>query len=563
MRTISAIIIAAAFVCFGVATASAQPADLIIRNARIWTGEPFEPEASALAVRRGRFVYVGADEQEAIDRRTGQGTKIIDAQGRRILPGLIDSHVHLQGAAAGFGTLDLRPATSREHFLQLLQQYAATLGLDEWVIGRGWSAESWPDPTPPTPDEIDKATNGRPAILTRMDGHSLIAGAEAMRRAGVTSSGPDDPPGGKIGRADDGAPTGAFYESAMAIVTRHAPAISDERMRELLKRAVRHANSNGMTQVGAIDTRRFVETHLAPLDRDGELTLRVGVSITGVGDTLEEWKPTLEWAAANRDLSSRVKVLGFKGYMDGSLGSRTAWMIEPYFDQPDNSGFPLAMVENGALEAMVNMATRMNLQPAIHAIGDRANQQLLTWHQLMGLDRWNVRPRIEHAQHLAPGDITRLARLSIIPCMQPYHKADDGRYAEERLGPDRIQTSYAFRSLYDLGVKLSFGSDWPVVTCNPFLGVWAAVTGKTTTGEVFVPDQSLTVNEALMCYTVNGSWALFSESDTGMIQPGFAADFIIIDRDILAIDLDEVADTRVLKTYLDGECVYDAEASDE
>lgn len=545
------------------AGATAQPADLIVHNARIWTGESSQAQAQAFAVRDGRFIRVGADDD--VQGLIGPETTVVDGEGRRILPGITDTHVHLQNGAVSLGRLDLRPAASREDMLRLIREHAMTLPPDEWVLGRGWSAESWPDPTPPTPEEIDDAAGGRPAILVRMDGHSLIAGAEAIRRAGVTEDGPPDPPGGKIGRAPDGALTGAFYEQAMGLVTAQAPRMSDERLRGLFKEAIRHLNRNGITQVGAIDTKEFIESHVRPLDEAGELTLRVGVSISGGGDDLESWKPLLEWADKTRTISDRLRILGFKGYMDGSLGSRTAWMLDPFLDDPhdhDNTGFPLAMAENGTLPELIKLAGSMNLQPAVHAIGDRANKTLLDWYQFMGPNRWMIRPRVEHAQHLAPEDIPRFVRMTVIPSMQPYHKADDGRYAEERLGTERIRTSYAFRALYDSGAALAFGSDWPVVSCNPFLGVHAAVTAKTTTGGTFVPEQSLSVEEALTCYTVHGAWALHTPGDTGTIQPDRFADFIVLDRDILNIPAGDIADVAVRETWVGGRKVFDVAQED-
>ncbi len=535
--------------------ASAQPADLVVTNARVWTARSLVDEATAFAVRDGRFVAVGSAED--VQPLVGPRTTVYDAGGRRVTPGLIDTHLHIENGAGGFGRLDLRPATSRQHMLELIRAHAATLPEGEWVLGRGWSAESWPDVTTPTPAEIDAATGGRPAILTRMDGHSLIAGGEAIRRAGITKDGPADPLGGKIGRRPGGEPDGAFYEQAMGLVTRNVPRSSPERVREQTRQAVRHLNSLGLTQVGAIDTRGFVESHLVPLDNAGDLTIRVGVSITGAGDTMEAWRPVLRWASDIPDPSPNVRVLGFKGYMDGSLGSRTAWMLEGFTDEPDNAGFPLAMAATGALGRLILEAGALGLQPAVHAIGDRANRQLLNWYQAMGPTGWETRPRVEHAQHVDPADIPRFVRMGVIPSMQPYHKADDGRYAEERLGPERIRTSYAFRDFYDSGALLAFGSDWPVVSADPFLGIHAAVTARTITGDLFVPAQSLTVPEALTCYTVHGSWTLKTQNEAGMIEPGRLADFIVLDRDILRVDPELIKDTRVLRTYVGGEMVFE------
>ena len=542
-----------------VGVADAQPAaDLVIRNAAIWTGDPDNPEASDLAVAGGRIVFAGEDAALFI----GDDTRVIDLEGLRVLPGLIDAHVHIAGAAASFDSLDLRVAESRDDLLNIVRDGAEDLPRDAWVVGRGWSAESWPDRRPPTAEEIDEAAGGRPAVLIRMDGHSLIAGKTALEMAGVTRDGPDDPPGGEIGRRADGSPDGALYEQAMGLVTRLIPERDDARTMELIERAAAHANSLGVTQVGAIDGRHTLERLVAPLDVAGDLTLRVNASVSEGHDSLDAWRPTLEWAAANPRLSPRVRVLGFKGYMDGSLGSRTAWMFEPYLDNPedrgdDNAGFPLALAETGELRDIILLGAEMGLQPIVHAIGAKANSVLLDWYaEIPGSIRDEVRPRVEHAQHLTARDAPRFGALGVVPSMQPYHKADDGRYAIDRLGLERNRTSYAFRGLLDTGAALAFGSDWPVVSVDPMLGVHAAVTARTLDGETFVPEQSVTVAEAITAYTRGAAFALHSEADTGMLREGMAADFIVLDRDIFTIDPMDIPQVRVLHTFLDGEEVF-------
>jgi len=556
-----AIVAAAAAFTQPRALAQTPAADLVVRNALIWTGDEANPEATAAAIRDGRFVAVGADAE--VRAHIGRGTRVIDADGKRVLPGLIDAHVHLAGAASSLGRLDLRPARSREHLLSMLEEHARTLGPDDWVLGRGWSAESWPEQRPPTAEEIDQATGGRPAALVRMDGHSLIAGATALRIAGIDQHGPPDPPGGKIGRYEDGRPDGAIYEQAMSLVTRHAPSETPDRTRRLFRRAVARANELGVTQVGAIDSQRFFEAFVAPLDRAGDLTLRVHGTVSEGHGSIEAWRPTLEWAASHTRLSPRVRILGFKGYMDGSLGSRTAWMHGPYLDNPrdeDNAGFPLALAETGELDALISLAASLGLQPAVHAIGDRANHVLLDWYEkIPDALRRKVRPRIEHAQHLTSADVGRFAELGVIPSMQPLHKADDGRYAEQRIGPERIQTSYAFRDLLDSGATLAFGSDWPVVSVNPFLGIHAAVTGRTLDGATFVPSQSISVEEALRCYTRHAAHALHSEDETGMIRVGHRGDLVMLDRDVLTVAPDRIDETKALLTVVGGGVAHEAE----
>jgi predicted amidohydrolase YtcJ len=478
-----------------------------------------------------------------------------------VLPGLIDCHVHLANAANDMRALDLRQATSRGHLLELLRRHAATLAEGAWLVGTRWSSESWPDQRPPNADEIDEATAGRPAVLIRMDGHSLIASRSALEAAGIDRDGPSDPPGGTIGRDESGRPTGAIYEQAMGIVNQHIvqPEVD---MAELLARAIAEANRNGITSVGAIEGRSATEALIA-LDEAGKLPLRVNVSLSGGGDTIEQWRPLLDWGKANREPSPLVRIIGFKGYMDGSLGSRTAWMMQPYADNAmavdkaaDNAGYPLAMAGSGELEALIHEGAEMGLQPIVHAIGDRANKTLLDWYAGLSEEhRRRLRPRVEHTQHLLPEDVRRFGELGVIASMQPYHKADDGRYAEQRLGPERIKTSYAFRGLLDSGATLAFGSDWPVVTVNPFAGIHAAVTARTLDGKIFVPEQSITVEEALLAYTRNAARALLAER-AGVLKPGNFADFVLLDRDVLSVELDNVAQISVRLTVMNGRVVH-------
>lgn len=544
-------------------TQAAPQADLVLFNARIWTADPERPEAQWLASRDGMIVALG--DGDSWREHAGEGTKFIDAAGRRVLPGLIDAHVHLAGAASDMRALDLRIADSRENLLDMLREHAPTLPEGAWLVGTRWSSESWPDQRPPSADEIDEATNGRPALLVRMDGHSLLASRSALEAAGITKDGPSDPAGGTIGRDESGKPTGAVYEQAMDLVREHVVQPEAD-MSELLVRAVREANRNGVTSVGAIEGRETTE-RLMELDEAGKLTIRAYISLSGGGDTVAEWRPLLEWAQSARRKpgpAAQVRIIGFKGYMDGSLGSRTAWMMAPYEDNhmavdkaPDNAGFPLALAATGELEDLIHVGAQMGLQPIVHAIGDRANKTLLDWYAGLSQDqRRTLRPRVEHTQHLLPEDVKRFGELGVIASMQPYHKADDGRYAEQRLGPDRIKTSYAFRGLLDSGATLAFGSDWPVVTVNPFAGIHAAVTAKTLDGKTFVPEQSITVEEALIAYTRAAAQALLDDR-IGMLKPGNRADFVLLDRDILSIDAEEIPHAQVDLTVVGAKVVYE------
>ncbi len=496
LRTLLVVVVA-----FVGSVALGQPVDLVVVNARVWTGDPGNPVASAFAVRDGLIVAVGDGE---LDEFRSDGVRVIDAEGARVVPGLIDAHVHLGSAAYAKSGVDLRGAASRDELLERVREFAAGKAADAWVYGTGWSAESWDDQRPPTAEEIDAAAGGRPAALNRMDGHSNVVSLAALRLAGIDSDGPGDPAGGKIGRLADGTPTGELFEEAMGLVYEHAPDMTDAEMRGLLEKVMLEAASVGVTRVGSIDSRRLIEKQLVPLAQAGRMPIFVAASVRqSDSNDLGRWYETLEWASPRRELAERLTIVGFKGYMDGSLGSRTAWMFAPFYDNPEhlheeNAGFPLAMAADGSLRQMVLDGAAMGLQPIVHAIGDKANGVLLDWFaEIPGEQRADVRPAVEHAQHLAVEDIERFAELGVIASMQPLHKADDGRYAGDRLGADRVKTSYAFRDLIDSGARVAFGSDWPVVDVNPFLGMWAAVgSAETTEGERWPAQAVIAAGEA-------------------------------------------------------------------
>jgi len=548
-------------------TTSAQPAptaDLALLGANIWTNNPDQPAATALAVRDGVIIAVGTDEQ--IRAISTNDTNIINANGARVLPGLIDAHVHLRNAGETLGWIALRDAASKQELLHLVQTGSQDQAEDEWIKGRGWSAEGWDDQEPPTADELDSAAGGRPAILVRMDGHQLIASRRALELAGVDENTPA-PPGGKFGKLPNGKLSGEVYEEAQGLIWQAVPASNEDRMtasRRALAVAAAECVRLGVTQIGAIEYPGAAKA-MAALDRDGQFPIRAGVTIHISDDTIEEWRPVLEWTLANQNMSGRVKLLGFKAFMDGTLGSRTAWMVHPYEDNPededpDNAGFPLAMAGDGTLRELIHLGASMGLQPIVHAIGTKANHELLNWYEeLPESTRARVRPRVEHAQHVLGEDIERFAALGVIPSMQPLHKADDGRYAHERMTDEDLRSSYAFRDFVDQHANLAFGSDWPVVSVNPFLGIHAAVSAKTMDGGTFLPEQAITVEESLRAYTTGAAHALFTESYTGALIKGFAADFIILDRDILTIPIEDIPNTAVTTTVVGGDIVHSAD----
>lgn len=540
----------------------AEPAALVVVNGKVWTGDaaPENASAEAFAVRGGRFVYVG--DEAGARAFVGEGTRVVDAGGRRIVPGMVDAHAHPVNAAMDLREVDLRGAKSRAELLGLVREEAGRKGAGEWVLGTRWSSEGWEDSRRPSAEELEEAGGGRPVLLTRMDGHMVVASVSALEMAGITKDGPRDPAGGKIGRRADGTPTGEVFEEALGLFDGLAARVSGEEVRALTARALREANSYGVTALSAIESRWRLEEVLGGLDERGELTVRIRGTVWEEEGTVEGWREILEWTREHRELSERVRLIGFKGYMDGSLGSRTAWMFEPFLDDPSdasNAGMPLAMAGSGELQRVIEMGARMGLQPAVHAIGDRANATLLNWYEGLGATtRARVRPRVEHAQHVRDEDVARFGALGVVASVQPLHKADDGRYAERRIGEHRCGSSYAFRGFLDGGAVMAFGSDWPVVSVSPWEGVWAAVSARTLDGKTFVADQSVGVEEALRAYTSAAAWTLHSEGEFGTIRVGLLADFAVLDRDVLEVGIEEVRGTRAALTVVGGEVVWES-----
>lgn len=500
--------------------AAAAPVDAVIVNARIWS-DGRTGFASFAAIQNGRFTYVGAPKSEL--RKVAKS--VIDANGAIVIPGIIDSHIHLIGGGESLSTLNLRPAKSRADFVSLVESWAKNLPADQWIVGFGWSVESWPEKEPPTRNWVDGVSGGRPLLLERMDGHSALANTEALRRAGIDRDGPADPPGGVIERDANGEPTGILKESATGLVSRLIPPRTKRQILGDLEGAAAHLNSLGVTAVCDIpggDISVYEELAKRP-----NPTLRIFLY-----PTAPNWTAAIPSLKAKRLREGWVELKGLKAYMDGSLGSRTAYMREPFSNNDpakrDWRGLPMPGALDGTYAKYFRAASSDGLQAIVHAIGDEGNHLLLDLLKANYPNLNSARCRSEHAQHLLPSDIPRFAELGVIASMQPYHKADDGRYAEGHIGAERCHTSYAYKMLLDAGVVLAFGSDWPVVDANPFLGIEAAVTGRILTGKIWEPQNSITVAEALRAYTSSAAYAAFEEREIGRIEPGYRADFVIL-----------------------------------
>ncbi|MHC4107811.1 MAG: amidohydrolase [Planctomycetota bacterium] len=532
--------------------AHADPADLVIENARIWS-DGRAGFAEFAAVRDGRFVHVGTADEKLI----GPSTQRIDAGGRLVVPGLFDSHIHLLSGGGQLSKLYLRDATSKEGFIRRVADWAADLEPGEWILGGRWSTESWADRKWPTKAWVDRASGDHPLFLSRMDGHSAIVNSAALAMAGISGLGPPDPEGGVIDRDPATAePTGILRDGAMNLVSRLIPDPTIEDHVRWMRRAMAHAVAHGITAASDIPDLEDLPVY-ERLIASGDLPMRLFLFPTA-GD----WRAATERVARFKGRTAWLEVKGLKAYMDGSLGSRTAYMHEPFLgNDPGREswrGLLREGVDEGRFAGNVAAASDAGLQTIVHAIGDEANRLLLDTLAATYGDLASARCRGEHAQHLLPQDIARFGRLGVIASMQPYHKADDGRYAEDYIGSVRARSSYAYTSLLNAGAALVFGSDWPVVTLDPFLGIEAAVTGRTLDGKLWQTQENITVAEALRCYTSTAAYAVFAEDELGRIAPGYRADFVILNGSLFGLDVDW-SSIAPIAVYVEGRRVFAGE----
>jgi predicted amidohydrolase YtcJ len=506
-----------------------QPADLVLENARIWS-DGLVGFAEFAAVRDGRFIQVG-DRDEAI---IGPDTRRVDARGRVVIPGIIDAHLHMLGGGEQLQRLQLRDAADRQDFIRRVRAWADGLPHDGWILGGRWSVESWATPQQPTREWVDEAAGDHPLYLSRMDGHSALVNSVALRRAGITSDGPPDPAGGVIDRDPrTGEPTGILRDRAMELVARHIPSPTLRDQVSALRQAALTALRHGITSVGDIPSIGDMPAYERLAEYGPEVRFFVY-------PTASDWAEAAEIVRGFQGRPGWVEVRGLKTYIDGSVGSRTAYMREPFLgnppDRPSWRGLLREGIEDGRLERNVAAARAQGLQTIAHAIGDEGNHVLLNaLETVYGDDLADARCRSEHAQHLLPQDIGRFGELGVIASMQPYHKADDGRY----------------RSLLDRGAVVAFGSDWPVVTLDPFLGIEAAVTGRTLDGKHWQTQESIPVTEALRCYTSHAAYAVVAEDEIGRIAPGFRADFVILNRSPFAADV-QWSEIRPIAVFVEG-----------
>ncbi len=532
-------------------------ADVIVTNARVWTVDRSCPTAEAIAVSRDRIVAVGSRGE--VESLRGPATRVIDAGGRLVLPGFNDAHLHFLLGAMQLTNVDLKEAPNPEEFARRIGERARTAP-GAWVLGGNWDEQAWTPPRLPTRDIIDPLTPATPVFVIRYDEHAALANSVALQLAGITDATPD-PPGGVIVRDANGRATGVLKDAAMALVGKLVPAPApDERLRAT-RLALQHMARLGVTSVQAMSV-AYPSGELdtwAELADAGELTVRV------YAVPLETAWIEHARRGAGRDFRHPfLRTAAVKGFADGSLGSATACFFQPYTDAPDTTG--LLSDEMQPLDGMrtrLIQADRAGRQLCIHAIGDRAVSLVLDL--FSDVARANGprdrRFRMEHAQHVAPADLDRFASLGVIASVQPYHVIDDGRWAEQRIGPERAKTTYPFRSFLDRRLRLAIGTDWPVAPLNPMLGLYAATTRATLDGRRpggWVPEQKISIEEAIEGYTLGAAYAEFAEQEKGSITPGKLADLVVLSGDVLRIEPPAVRDVQVLLTMVGGAVVYDA-----
>jgi predicted amidohydrolase YtcJ len=532
-------------------------ADLAVLHSKVWTVTPEHPEAQAIAILNGRILAVGSDRE--IQSLVAPQTKVIDAKGRRVTPGFYDSHVHLLGAGQRLAQVVLKDAADEAEFGRRLRDIDQKLPRDRWLLGGDWDHDRTFAGVLPTASLLDRYVSDRPAFLRRYDGHMALANTRALKLAGIVAKTPD-PAGGVIVRMPGGQePSGILRDNAMELVSRLIPPTSEDEIAESVQRALTHLAVNGVTSVQDMDgspraARMQLFRHYQDLARKEKLTCRIDLRWP-----LADWQELANLGIEAGFGNDWIKIAGVKGFMDGSLGSCTAKMFDPYLNEKTTGVF---VTPPGTMRELILGADRAGISVAVHAIGDRANAALLDIFQTAEKQNGprDRRFRIEHAQHLRPRDYNRFAELGVIASMQPYHVIDDGRWAEERIGTVRCSQSYAYRSLLDSGACLAFGSDWSVAPVSPILGIDAAVNRRPLDGkhpEGWYPAQRITVAEAIHAYTLAAARAGFEEKDRGSLEPGKLADLVILSRDILAdSQRDHIPECQVLTTIVGGRIVY-------
>jgi hypothetical protein len=549
MKNISILLVCFSFGLF--ACKHGPFADRIYMNAKIWTGDSANPEVKAIAIRDSVILYVGNDYQEY----AGSETKLIDLQGKMMVPGFIDNHVHFLDGGYFLANINLRDVKSKAGFISSFRHYTDSAKDNSWIRGGNWDHEAWGGELPRAA-WIDSISGQHPVFISRYDGHMGLANSIALKLAGITKNTPN-PHGGEIVKdPKTGEPTGILRDDATSLVYKIMTDQTEKELDDALSRASSHALAHGFTQVhdmgtygGWIDMATYRRAEEA-----GKLPIRIYSFVA-----ISSWYKLDSFVKKNGWGNDRLHWGGLKGFVDGSLGSTTAWFYKPYLDAPNSTG--LQVTDTNLLRKWILQADSAGLHIATHAIGDHANDWILNVYE----EAEKINPskdhrfRVEHAQHLTADAIDRFAKLQVIPSMQPFHAIDDGKWAAKRLDSARLKRTYTFRSLLDTHASLTFGSDWPVAPLDPIAGIYAAVTRRTLDDKNpggWFPEQKISVEQALRCYTVNNAWAGFQENKTGKLKAGMLADFTVLSEDLFTIAPENIRNTKILLTVVNGKVAY-------
>jgi predicted amidohydrolase YtcJ len=559
VRSLVAFLTFLPFFTFMSFASSNPPPDAIFVNGDIYT-QATPARAQALAVRDGRIVAIGTNDD--IRKLKGGHTQVVDLGGHFVMPGFNDAHCHLQAGGFEEMNVNLVGAKSLQEMQQRIAERAKTAAPGDWIIGDGWDHTLWPDQKLPTRQDMDAVTNGHPAVFVRVDGHIAVANSAALQAASITAQ-TAPPQGGAIDHDAEGQLTGIIRESAQGLVFSKVPAPTPAQRRRAAELAIANAARSGITSAqDNSDWEQFLVYE--EMERDGKLTLRISewLRFKDPVDLLEKHR------AHHPANDPMLHTTMLKGFMDGSLGSRTAALLAPYSDDPGNSGLP--QFTQPELNALAVDRVAAGFQLGFHAIGDRAAQMALDAFAEAernarekdlpgGKDPDKLRLRIEHDQVIAPDQFAQYRKLGVIASVQPNHLLTDMNWAESRIGPERAKTSYPWKQFLDNGVRLAFGTDYPVEPITPFRGVYAAITRKNEAGtKEYFPEQKLTIGQALAAYTTGSAYAEFMEKSKGTLAPGMLADFVVLDRDLTRVAPLEILKTKVLRTVVGGKTVYEA-----
>jgi predicted amidohydrolase YtcJ len=542
-------------------------ADIIFEHANVYTGVPANVQFSsivreeAIAVRGDRILAVG--KKIDMEKLKGPQTQVVDLGGHFVMPGFNDAHLHLSDAGMTKLSVDLTGVKSLEELRSRVDKKVGESKAGDWILGSGWDETLWPVKVPPTRWDLDEVSNGHPVFLVRIDGHIAVANTRALQLGSITLAS-RNPQGGRIDRNENGEPTGILRETAQAAVLEVIPKPSHRLRREGLELALADLAEHGVTS--AQDYSPVWEDFqiYEELEKEGKLTARISEWLP-FDDPVEELSQKRD-SHPQSDLMLHTGML--KGFMDGSLGSHTAALLAPYADDPNNSGLP--RYEAAKLNEMTKDRVLAGFQIGFHAIGDKGVQMALD--AFAGAEKAaqeahvrapdgsnEFRLRIEHAQVTTPAQIAQFKALKVIASMQPSHLLTDMRWAQDRLGPKRAATSYAWLAFLNKGVPLAFGTDYPVEPVTPFRGLYAAVTRQSEDGkQEYFPAQRLTLDQAIAAYTAGSAFAEFAEKEKGRLVPGMLADFVVLDRDVTAASPEKILATKVLRTVVGAKTVYEA-----